>query len=432
MNASLVAAISADAAAPPSHGSHYLRYEFSSLRQLCDDNAMTVESIGTARRWSMLVIALAATTSANVFINGAAFLIPTLHTQRGLDLATAGLLSSMPSFGLVITLIAWGYVVDRVGERIVLALGSILIAAAAFAAASAQSLVGIGAFLLLGGMAAASSNSASGRLVVGWFPPDQRGLVMGIRQTATPLGVGLGALVIPRLAESHGVSVALLFPAIVCAVSAVVCAVAVIDPPRPPRSQAPAEHLANPYRSSTMLARIHAVSVLLVVPQAVLWTFALTWLMTDRGWSAASAGAIVTVAQVLGAAGRIAAGRWSDVMGSRLRPIRTIALSAALAMGLLALTDWLSSPVSVAVMILASVITVSANGLAFTAIAEIAGPFWTGRALGTQNTSQHLASAASAPLFGALIGVAGYPVAFAVSALLPLIALPVVPVDNDQ
>jgi MFS family permease len=181
-----------------------------------------------------------------------------------------------------------------------------------------------------------------------------------------------------------------------------------------------------------MLARIHAVSVLLVVPQAVLWTFALTWLMTDRGWSAASAGAIVTVAQVLGAAGRIAAGRWSDVMGSRLRPIRTIALSAALAMGLLALTDWLSSPVSVAVMILASVITVSDNGLAFTAIAEIAGPFWTGRALGTQNTSQHLASAASAPLFGALIGVAGYPVAFAVSALLPLIALPVVPVDNDQ
>jgi len=44
--------------------------------------------------------------------------------------------------------------------------------------------------LLLGGMAAASSNSASGRLVVGWFPPEQRGLVMGIRQTAQPLGVG--------------------------------------------------------------------------------------------------------------------------------------------------------------------------------------------------------------------------------------------------
>jgi sugar phosphate permease len=392
---------------------------------------MSADTLSAARRWSMLAIALGATTSANVFINGAAFLIPTLHTERGLTLAQAGLLSSMPSLGLVLTLIVWGYIVDRIGERIVLALGSVLIAAAAFAAASVDSLFAVGAFLLLGGMAAASSNSASGRLVVGWFPPQQRGLVMGIRQTATPLGVGLGALVIPRLAETHSVSAALLFPAAVCAVSAVVCAIAVIDPPRPPRSEAPAEHLANPYRGSSVLSRIHAVSVLLVVPQAVLWTFALAWLMTDRGWSAASAGAVITFAQVLGAGGRIAAGRWSDLLGSRLRPIRTIALGAALAMGLLALTDWLSSPVSVAMMVVASVITVSDNGLAFTAIAEIAGPFWSGRALGTQNTSQHLASAAAAPLFGALIGVAGYPVAFAVCALFPLAALPLVPVDTD-
>jgi len=163
----------------------------------------------------------------------------------------------------------------------------------------------------------------------------------------------------------------------------------------------------------------------------MVWTFTLVWLMTDRGWSAAAAGAMVTVAQLLGAAGRIAAGRWSDIVGSRLGPIRTIALAAAAAMGLLALTDWLGSPVSVALMVMASVITVSDNGLAFTAIAEIAGPFWSGRALGTQNTSQLLASGLAPPLFGALIGATGYAAAFAVCALFPLIALPLVPVDAD-
>ncbi len=392
---------------------------------------MSVETISTVRRWSMLVIALTTTLCANVFINGAAFLIPTLHSERGLDLARAGLLSSMASFGMVFTLIAWGYLVDRVGERIVLALGSALTAAAAFAAASMHSLIAIGAFLLLGGMAAASSNSASGRLVVGWFPPEQRGLVMGIRQTAQPLGVGLGALVIPRLAESHGVSVALLFPAVVCAISAVVCAVAVKDPPRPPRHEAAEEDLANPYRGSAVLWRIHAVSVLLVVPQAVVWTFTLAWLMTDRGWSAGAAGTMVTVAQLCGAGGRIAAGRWSDLVGSRLRPIRTIAVAAAAAMGLLALTDWFDSPISVALMVVASVITVSDNGLAFTAIAEISGPFWSGRALGAQNTSQLLTAGIAPPLFGGLIGIAGFAAAFAVCALFPLLALPFVPVEPE-
>ncbi len=117
------------------------------------------------------------------------------------------------------------------------------------------------------------------------------------------------------------------------------------------------------------------------------------------------------------------------MVGSRLRPIRTIALAAAAAMGLLALTGWLDSPVSVAMMVVASVITVSDNGLAFTAIAEIAGPFWSGRALGTQNTSQLLTAGVAPPLFGGLIGIAGYPVAFAVCALFPLVAMPLVPVD---
>ncbi|MGI9123143.1 MAG: MFS transporter [Mycobacterium sp.] len=378
----------------------------------------------------MLGIALFATLCANVFINGIAFLIPTLHDEFGLDLSQAGLISAMPKFGMVLTLIPWGYLVDRFGERLVPWAGSALTAAPALAAALSHSLMMMAAFLFVGGMAAASSNSASGRLVVGWFPPEQRGLAMGIRQTAQPLGVALGALVIPWLAHSRGLAPAMVFPAAVCAVATVVCLFGVLDPPRPARQEAPAEDLANPYRGSATLWRIHAVSVLLVVPQALVWTFTLVWLMTERGWSPTSAGALVTVAQILGALGRIAAGRWSDRVGSRMRPIRLIAAAAAASMAALALTDALGSGWSVAVMVIASVVTVSDNGLAFTGIAEIAGPVWSGRALGAQNTSQLLATGLTPPVFGALIGAAGYPIAFAVCALFPVLAIPLVPVER--
>ncbi len=371
----------------------------------------------------MLGLGLFATLCANIFIHCAAFLIPTLQSERGLDLARAGLMSAMPAFGMVLTLIAWGYVVDRLGERLVLTVGSALTAAAALGAALSQSLVALSAFLLLGGMAAASSNSASGRLVVGWFEPQQRGLAMGIRQMAQPLG-----LVIPRLAETAGIGAALVFPAAVCAVAAAVCALGVRDPARPPRAEATVAQLANPYRTSPTLARIHLVSVLLVIPQSVVWTFTLVWLMADNGWSAGSAGALVTLAQVLGALGRVGAGRWSDRVGSRLRPIRVIAVAAAVAMLTLALSDAADWAWSVAAMIVASVVTVSDNGLAFTAIAEIAGPFWSGRALGAQNTSQLFTAGLTPPLFGALIGAAGYSAAFAVCALFPLLAIPLVPV----
>lgn len=387
--------------------------------------------ISTARRWSILAIALLATMFSNVAINGVAFLIPTLHQELGLDLARAGLVSAMPSFGMVLTLIAWGAVVDRIGERTVLAVGSALTAAAAFGAAAASSLTVMQISLLLGGMAAASSNAASGRIVVGWFPPEQRGLAMGIRQTAQPLGVGLGALVMPQLAAAHGISGALLFPGVLCAIAAVLSAVCLIDPPRPARADAHPDDLANPYRGSDTLVRIHLVSVLLVVPQILVWTFTLVWLMADRGWSASSAGAVVTGAQLFGAAGRIAAGRWSDRVGSRLRPIRTIALAAAVSMAFLAVSEVFNSPISVLLIVVASVVTVSDNGLAFTGIAEIAGPFWSGRALGAQNTAQLFTAGVVPPVFGQLIGVAGYAAAFGVCALFPLIAIPLVPVAAD-
>ena len=329
-------------------------------------------------------------------------------------------------------MIGWGYLVDRVGERLVLALGMALTAAATFAAACVDSLVAVGAFLLLGGMAAASNTAAGGRLVVGWFPPERRGLVMGIRHTASPLGVAAAALVIPHLGHHYGVAAALLFPAVLCALSAVASALGVINPHRPPHAEASPAQLANPYRGSKVLWRIHSASMLLVVPQSVVWTFTLVWLMADRGWPAAQAGVVVVVAQLLGAVGRVAAGHWSDYLSARLRPIRTIGVAAASAMLLLALAGRLDSPLSVVVIVGASVITVVDNGLAFTAIAEIAGPFWSGRALGVQYTSQMVTMGATPPLFGALIAIAGYPVAFAVSAIFALAAVPVIPVHADR
>jgi MFS family permease len=287
---------------------------------------MTIERIGTARRWSMLGVSLTATLCANVFINAIPFLIPALVAQRHIGMAEAGLLASMPNFGMVVTLIAWGYALDRAGERIVLTVGLALTAAAAWAAASVHSMVSVGVFLFLGGMAAASTLAASGRLVTGWFPPDRRGVAMGIRQTAQPLGIAVGALVLPELGK-HNFSVALLFPAAACAVSALATAVGVHDPPRSARATADDDEPDNPYLETAALWRIHLASMLLMVPQPVVLTFMLVWSMSDHGLSVLWAGALLGGSQLLGALCRTAAGRWSDRLGSRMRPLQAIAVA---------------------------------------------------------------------------------------------------------
>jgi hypothetical protein len=74
-----------------------------------------------------------------------------------------------------------------------------------------------------------------------------------------------------------------------------------------------------------------------------------------------------------------------------------------------------------------SVIAMLDNGLEATAITEFAGPFWSGRALGVQNTTQRLMAAAGPPLFGAVIIAAEYPAAWALCGLFPLAAVALVP-----
>src|SRR6059058_4663133 len=162
-------------------------------------------------------------------------LVPALRSQLGLSLFRAGLLVSAPMVGLLLTLIAWGALADRYGERHVIATG---VGAAALLLAFVGLVSGAAALavlLALAGAAAASVNAASGRMVMGWFPPTERGLAMGTRQTAQPLGVALAAVGLPPLARAHGVHLALLYPAALCLVAAALVALLALDPPRAPR-----------------------------------------------------------------------------------------------------------------------------------------------------------------------------------------------------
>ena len=393
------------------------------------DGSAPAAAVGASRRWAMLGVSTLAQTASAVALHGPAFLIPVLHTREGLSLATAGLVSAAPMVGVMLTLVAWGVVVDRRGERTALVAGLAVTALAALASTTAHGPVGWGAWLFVAGAAAASANAASGRVVVGWFPAGRRGLAMGIRQMAQPLGVAIAAVSMAVLAEQHGIRVALAVPAAAAALACVAVAVVVKDPPRPPRT---VETARNPYTSDRTLARVHGVSMLLVVPQFLVWTYSLAWLVTDRGWSAASAGTLVAVTQVCGALGRIAVGHLSDRVGSRMRPLRWVAAAVVVTMGLLGVAAHEEWGVAVLLLVVASTVTVADNGLAFTAVAERAGPFWSGRALGVQNTGQFLTAAAVPPLAGALVTWTGYAVTFASASIFAFAALPLVPVRRER
>src|SRR4051795_8926547 len=276
--------------------------------------AVDPSTVGTARRWGMLAVGVLAQGTSAIAINGPAFLIPTLREREGLSLVQASMVAAAPSVGVMLTLIAWGYAVDMLGERVVLVVGLTGTALAGLVATQVHGVVALVLALFVAGAFGASTSSASGRVVIGWFPAHRRGLAMGIRQMAQPLGVGVAAISMAVIAQDHGVSAALLVPALASIVALVAVLAVVLDPPRPERSLT---LTPNPYAES-FLWRVHGVSVLLVIPQFAVWTFGLVWLVDARDWSAAAAGSLIAFSQVIGAAGRIGGGHLSDGVGSRM------------------------------------------------------------------------------------------------------------------
>jgi len=389
------------------------------------------------RPWLMLAVGGGSQAVTGLLISAPAYLIPLLHTERGMTLGQAGLVATAPNVGVLLTLILWGAAVDRWGERLILVTGLVVAVAGAIAAVfasgtgSSTNYVVLGLALALCGIGAAATGATSGRVVIGWFPASKRGLAMGLRQMALPLGVAAGALIVPPLSAGNEIWPSFVVAGAVVALAAVLSALFIVNPPRPERAVDAEGRPANPYRGDSTLVRIHLVSALLVVPQYGLATFGLVWLIADQGWDPVVSGITVGGAQILGAAGRVGIGVLSDRVGSRLRPLRWVALAGIPLLLLTAGAGALHLPVFVAVFyVLASCVSVADNGLAFTAVAEIAGAHWSGRALGAQNTGQYVAAAIVAPVVGVLIGLTGYSIAFALMALAPAAAIPLVPKDR--
>jgi MFS family permease len=72
------------------------------------------------------------------------------------------------------------------------------------------------------------------------------------------------------------------------------------------------------------------------------------------------------------------------------------------------------------VLIVTGVVSMSSNGLAFTATGEIAGQARAGSAMGLQNTALFASGAVSPIVFGAIAEHVAWPAAYALLALLAL------------
>jgi sugar phosphate permease len=360
----------------------------------------------------------AAAGAAVTFVTGLPVLAPSLRDEFDLSLAEVGILLAAAWVGSTLTLLPWGLAADRFGERVVLALGLGGSAVCLFAAAYASSFGLLLVLLGLAGASASSVNSASGRAVMQWFGEHERGLALGIRQTAIPLGGLVGALAVPPIAAAGGPRAGLVFLGICSAVGGVV-GVLVLRA-REGDGGVDARSIANTL-SDKRLWRLCVGSGIYLYAQVAILGFTVVFLHDEHGLSESSAALVLAAAQVLAVGLRIGIGRWSDIVGTRVRPLRLIGLAVVAG---LAVTGALArGPLALLVIALAITggLAMGWNGLSFAAAAELAGARRSGASIGFQQTILSAVGVAAPVLFAATVSAASWTVAFLVAAAFPLL-----------
>ena len=372
-------------------------------------------------RWTILALGTGAQTAHSAVFLGIPVLAPALQTEYDLDLTHVGLAIAAANAGSVFTLLAWGLLADRVGERVVLGVGLTGCGAGLLVAAFAPSFGVLVIALTLGGASGASVNAASGRAVMSWFGREERGFALGIRQTALPIGGLLAAVLLPPIAAAGGLRAGLVALAAGCLVAAVAGITGLREAPH---EEGELTEIGHPVRDPRMW-QLSVGSGLILAAQVSILSFLILFLHGERGLSTAAAAGVFAVIQALGAGARIVTGRWSDRLSARIAPLRRLALG--LAVTLAAAAALLSAPLQVLipVFVIAGALSLSWNGLSFTAAAELAGRRRAGAAIGFQQTALAITSAVAPPAFAAVVEAGSWSLAYGLAAAMPIAGIAV-------
>ena len=363
-------------------------------------------------------------------------LSPFLKDAFDLSNAQIGGLTSATAIAYAPTLLLAGWLVDRIGVRLAVIVGSLVTGVFVGLTALAPSYGVMFLFLVLSGFGCGFIYPSAIKAVMLWFPAQERATAIGVNQAAVNVSGMLGAAMMPALALSVGWQAGFLVAA---AMAFAVCAFAALayhDPrPRPgvplPAAQGGAIYEVEQglplvtgdeaadraavrpgflavLRSRDVLLLGLAAMCLCVVEFSAMAHLVL-YLKEDWAYTAVAAAGLLALCQGAGAVGKPVSGLISDrLLGRRRRPaLLALCGFSALACVVLALAGPGRYALLAAALVLLGLGAVGWGGLLGTLAGETAGPAAAGAAAGVTAALDNIGIFVGPPVFGFIVDRTG-------------------------
>jgi predicted MFS family arabinose efflux permease len=378
-------------------------------------------------RWFALGVTTLCQAAAQILAYGLGPLAPFLQQTFQISRTEIGLISSATSLATAPSALFGGWAADRVGERRALILSGLVTTCAAVAVSRSGSFWTLIVSCLILGLGNGVQNPAGSAAIMRWFPPRQRGVAMGIRQTGVPLGGMLAASLAPALALAYGWRTAYVCGGLVALLGATLIFIAYYDPPRTQPTGAASVRSFRDLLSDTQIWWLALIFNCQLFTQSAVMAYFVLFLHEALETSVVAAAAFLAVANGVAMVARIAWGFLSDryFQGKR-RPVLLIIVLLTIGSTLAAAalprhTPWF---LIVGLAALLGVSAFSWTGVLGTLVIEKVGRESAGSAVSLVQVLATPASLCSPPLFGLLTDHSGtYRIAWLTLTLVGLLGL---------
>ncbi|MGG4037831.1 MFS transporter [Heyndrickxia ginsengihumi] len=303
-------------------------------------------------KWIILLIATIAQLCATFVTYGMGPVSTFYQKEFHLSHFEAGLIVSAVNIGPILSMVIFGDLMDKYGEKFIVGLGAILLGINILLVNLINSYIPLLVVLVFVGIWYGTAQPGGSSAIVKWFPNNHRGLAMGVRQTGIPIGGALASGILPYFFYKFNLSTAINVQGIVAIVGGLIFLIFYKDVKlNKNTANIKFTKKIKLIKENKELYPIFFIGIMMISLQLIIVAHLMGFWSKTLNISLTSSGLLLSISLFGGMIGRIILAWISDTVfsGNRSKPLQ--------------LTIWLAIIVIIIMSVLSSYLPFWANGV---------------------------------------------------------------------
>ncbi|WP_323649607.1 MFS transporter [Lysinibacillus xylanilyticus] len=271
--------------------------------------------MNTYYKWVIVLVATLSQTAATFVTYGMGPIATFYQIEWNLSSVQTGFIVSAVNIGPIFSMILFGYLMDKRGEKQITGWGSILLGLATLLLMLVNNYVVLLFLLLIVGVWYGSAQTGGSTAIVKWFPDKHRGLAIGIRQTGIPIGGALASVILTYMYYHYSLTSVHLVQGFVAIAGGLLFLLIYQEPKESVAVAATSvtfKEKLMAIKNNKGLYPIYIVGIVMMTLQMILVAHFMSYLHQEGGYSLTEAGQYLSLVLIGGMIGRVAIAWISD------------------------------------------------------------------------------------------------------------------------